>query len=137
MQSSEEDERGLSLGRRSGTTPQTLPPVDLGPSQAFLTRAHFEAMPASASRILGFTGGNVPTLTPRQADGTLMQTYNLELTKFVDLLTDIDTTPLFPSRPALNIKPVVLPGEPDEAADPPPAKMTDVPKTHGTISRRA
>ena len=45
-----------------------------------------------------------------------MQTYNLELTKSVDLLTDIDTTPLFPSRPALNIKPVVLPGEPDEAA---------------------
>ena len=105
--------------------------VEMKPVEVQLTHAEAAALPEAARAALGIRSGELPVLTHDQAEMKLMEAYKLELAGAVGKLTAEIGAHAF--LPDLHMEPVALPGEHDDATDPPPAVMTGVPKTHGTL----
>lgn len=129
------DEERLSIesipSRREQLPTPRVASVESSLAQTHLSRAQAAALPNAARVALGIRSDELPLLTLGQSEAKLMEAYNLELTGAISKLTPgIEKIYVLPD---LHLEPVVLPGEHDDATDPAPIAMTDVPKTHGSI----
>ncbi len=93
------------------------------PAPGWLTDAALAPLPPRALHVL----------TPH-ADLTVDGAQTLLKQEFVRVVSQIDPRYIARLLPDLHFEPVVVPGPHDEATDPPPATMTAVPATHGSIS---
>ena len=123
----------LTMEARSSRPVDPVVTAVVDSTQLVLPRAFTAALPEVARTALSIRGGEMTAITAAQAEIKLLDAYKLTL---ADAESEYvrhgfhDLTAVFPKT---NIVPVTEPGEHDDAADPSPATMTDVPKTHGTI----
>ncbi len=129
-----------AAARTTADTFQTVRPIErhlpheLDTTPAQLPSAFTTALPRAARTALGIRDGQVQALTAAQAEIKLLGTYKLALADAVAKLTIQGVRDLTPYFPLLHLDPLTVPGEHDDATDPAPATMADVPKTHGSIT---
>ncbi len=111
--------------------PITTTLVDANPVS--LSRSLANSLPDVAKSALGIRSGEAPLLTVAEAEVKLKGAYRLSLADAIWQLDKQGYHDLAKFFPGANLKPVTEPGEHDDAADPAPTTMTDVPKTHGTL----
>lgn len=118
-----------SSDRRIFPVTTTLADRNAGPISRSLT----DSVPDVARSALGIRAGELPVMTIAQAEAKLLGAYRASLSDAARELDKQGFHNIDPFFPDMNLNPVTEAGEHDEAVDPAPTTMTDVPKTHGTF----